>query len=194
MPSCSPSCCRSSRSSSRSAPAPRVLAGEEEAGRLELLFAYPLRRRDGVLAKGATVAVEVALFAVAVAAAMLLLDPVFDLGLSASRVAGAAVSLARARAAPRLARACRRRLHPEQGARDRSAGGSRGGGLPRRAGCTTSRAGSTRCATSRASGGSAARRCARASSVSGMLVVAVAAAAALAAAAYLIERRDLKTP
>ena len=31
-------------------------------------------------------------------------------------------------------------------------------------------------------------------SVSGMLVVAVAAAAALAAAAYLIERRDLKTP
>jgi len=71
----------------------RILAGEEEAGRLELLFAYPLRRRDGVLAKGATVAVEIALFVVAVAAAMLLFDPIFDLGLSASRVAGAAASL-----------------------------------------------------------------------------------------------------
>ena len=71
----------------------RLLAGEEEAGRLELLFAYPLRRRDGVLAKGATVAVELALFSAAVAAAMLLFDPVFDLGLSVSRVAGAAASL-----------------------------------------------------------------------------------------------------
>ena len=71
----------------------RVLAGEEEAGRLELLFSYPLRRRDGVLAKGATIAVELALFAAAVTAALLLLDPVFDLDLSVARVAGAAVSV-----------------------------------------------------------------------------------------------------
>ena len=71
----------------------RLLAGEEEAGRLELLFAYPIRRRDGVLAKGATVAVELAVFSAAVAAAMLLFDPIFDLGLSVSRVVGAAASL-----------------------------------------------------------------------------------------------------
>ena len=108
----------------------RLLAGEEEAGRLELLFAYPLRRRDGVLAKGATVAVELALFSAAVAAAMLLFDPIFDLGLSVSRVAGAAASLGVLGAPLRLARACRRRLHPEQGSRNRRSGRARGGWVP----------------------------------------------------------------
>ncbi len=41
----------------------RTLAGEEEAGRLELPFAYPVRRRDGVVAKGLAVGLEVAIFA-----------------------------------------------------------------------------------------------------------------------------------
>ena len=71
----------------------RVLAGEEEAGRLELLFAYPLRRRDGVLAKGATVGVEVALFVVAVAARDVALRPGLRPRTFRSRVAGAAASL-----------------------------------------------------------------------------------------------------
>jgi beta-exotoxin I transport system permease protein len=36
----------------------RTFAGEEEAGRLELVISYPLRRRDAVLAKGAALAAE----------------------------------------------------------------------------------------------------------------------------------------
>ena len=39
----------------------RAFAGEEDAGRLELLLSYPLRRRDAVVAKGVAVAVEVVL-------------------------------------------------------------------------------------------------------------------------------------
>jgi beta-exotoxin I transport system permease protein len=72
----------------------RTLAGEEESGRLELLFAYPPRRRSGVLAKGAAVGAEVVLFAAAVFAALSVLDPIFGLGLSASRLAGAMVGIA----------------------------------------------------------------------------------------------------
>jgi ABC-2 type transport system permease protein len=71
----------------------RTLAGEEESGRLELLIAYPLRRRNAVLAKGAGVGAEVVVFATALFAALMLLDPLFDLGLSTSRVAGAAVGI-----------------------------------------------------------------------------------------------------
>jgi len=40
--------------------AARTLAGEEDAGRLELVLAYPVRRRDAVLAKGAAVGLDVA--------------------------------------------------------------------------------------------------------------------------------------
>jgi ABC-2 type transport system permease protein len=71
----------------------RTLAGEEESGRLELLFAYPLRRRNGVLAKGAAVGVEVVLFAAAVFAALSLLDPIFGVGLSTTRLAAAMVGI-----------------------------------------------------------------------------------------------------
>jgi ABC-2 type transport system permease protein len=171
----------------------RVLAGEEEAGRLELLFAYPIRRRDGVLAKGATVAVEVALFATAVAAAMLLFDPLFDLGLSAGRVAGAAASVG-----------VLALLH--------------GWIALAVAGFTPSRALATAVPAALAAAGyliaalhdlagwldplrflSAFWWVGRAplregASPGGMLVVAAAAVAALGAAAYLIDRRDLKTP
>lgn len=61
--------------------AARALAGEEDAGRLELVLAYPVRRRDAVLAKGAAVAGEVACFCVAAFAALAVLDPVFGLDL-----------------------------------------------------------------------------------------------------------------
>ena len=171
----------------------RLLAGEEEAGRLELLFAYPLRRRDGVLAKGATVAVELALFSAAVAAAMLLFDPIFDLGLSVSRVAGAAASLgvlgllygwlalavAGFTPSKALATAVPAAL---------AAAGYLIAGLHDLAGWLDP----LRYVSAFWWVGRAPLR--EGVSVSGLLVVAAAAAGALVAAAYLIERRDLKTP
>jgi ABC-2 type transport system permease protein len=171
----------------------RVLAGEEEAGRLELLFAYPLRRRDGVLAKGATVAVELAVFALAVAVALLLCSLVFDLDLSAGRVAGAAASvgvlgllhgwIALAVGGFTPSRALATAVPAALAAAGYLIAGLQGladwlhplrflsafwwvGRAPLREGA----------------------------SAGGMLVVAAAAVAALGAAAYLIDRRDLKTP
>ena len=171
----------------------RVLAGEEEAGRLELLFAYPIRRRDGVLAKGATVGVEVALLAVTVAAAILLYDPIFDLDLSAGRVAGAAASvgvlgllhgwIALAVGGFTPSRALATAVPAALAAAGYLIAGLHGladwldplrfvsafwwvGRSPLREGA----------------------------SAGGMLVVAAAAVAALGAAAYLFDRRDLKTP
>ena len=44
----------------------RTLAGEEDAGRLELLLAYPLRRSRSVLVKGLAVAAEVGLVCAAI--------------------------------------------------------------------------------------------------------------------------------
>ena len=40
----------------------RAVRGEEDAGRLELVLAYPVRRRAAVLAKGVAVAAEVVAF------------------------------------------------------------------------------------------------------------------------------------
>ncbi len=71
----------------------RTLAAEEEAGRLELPFAYPVRRRDGVVAKGLAVGVEVAIFSAVVFLALALLDPVFGLDLPFSRLAAAVIGL-----------------------------------------------------------------------------------------------------
>ena len=71
----------------------RTLAAEEEAGRLELPFAYPVRRRDGVVAKGLAVGVEVAIFSAVVFLALALLDPVFGLDLPFGRLAAAVVGL-----------------------------------------------------------------------------------------------------
>jgi beta-exotoxin I transport system permease protein len=69
----------------------RAIAGEEEAGRLELVLAYPVRRRDAVLARGAAVAVEVGFLCAAEIAALAVLDPVVGLDLRAGRlVAGVA--------------------------------------------------------------------------------------------------------
>jgi beta-exotoxin I transport system permease protein len=72
----------------------RIFAGEEDAGRLELLLAYPLRRRNSVLAKGAAVAVEIVIACAAVGAALVVLDPLVGLELSLGRLAGAVAGLA----------------------------------------------------------------------------------------------------
>ena len=65
----------------------RTLAGEEDAGRLELILAYPLRRRSAVLAKGAAVGLELAVFCVAAFAALALASLVFGLDLPFGRLA-----------------------------------------------------------------------------------------------------------
>ena len=66
----------------------RTLAGEEDAGRLELVFAYPVSRRSAVAAKAASVAVETGVFCCAAYAGLALASPVFGLGLPLGRLAG----------------------------------------------------------------------------------------------------------
>lgn len=72
----------------------RAFAGEEDAGRLELILSYPVRRSRAVLAKAAAVAVEVIALCAVVLAALALLDPVFGLDLAAGKLASALVGLA----------------------------------------------------------------------------------------------------
>ena len=57
----------------------RTFAGEEDAGRLELVLAYPVRRRSSVLAKGAALALEVVLVAAASVLTILVFDPIVGL-------------------------------------------------------------------------------------------------------------------
>jgi ABC-2 type transport system permease protein len=71
----------------------RILAGEEDAGRLELVLAYPLRRRDAVLAKGAAVASEVLLVCAVAGLVLLAFDPLVGLELSLDRLLGAIAGL-----------------------------------------------------------------------------------------------------
>jgi ABC-2 type transport system permease protein len=71
----------------------RTFAGEEDAGRLELVLAYPVRRRNAVLAKGLAVAAEIAAVCLATGAALLVLDPILNLDLSTGRIAAAIASL-----------------------------------------------------------------------------------------------------
>jgi ABC-2 type transport system permease protein len=71
----------------------RTFAGEEDAGRLELVLAYPVRRRSAVLAKGLAMLAEVLLACVAATAAILVFDVVVGLDLSVGHVAGAFVWL-----------------------------------------------------------------------------------------------------
>lgn len=72
----------------------RTFAGEEDAGRLELVLSYPVRRRDAVLAKGAAVAAEIVLVCAAAGLAIALLDPLVGLDLSFGHLGGAVLSLA----------------------------------------------------------------------------------------------------
>jgi ABC-2 type transport system permease protein len=60
----------------------RAFAGEEDAGRLELLLSYPLRRRDAVLAKGAALAAEVVLVCFVGFCALAVWSVVFGMDLS----------------------------------------------------------------------------------------------------------------
>jgi ABC-2 type transport system permease protein len=72
----------------------RTFAGEEDAGRLELVLSYPVTRRSAVLAKGLAMLVEVVVACVAAIAAILVFDAVVGLDLSLGHVAGAFVWLA----------------------------------------------------------------------------------------------------
>src|SRR5262245_44194989 len=72
----------------------RTFAGEEDAGRLELVLAYPIRRRSTVLAKGVAVGAEVVAVCACSGIAIGVLDPIFDLGLSVRHIAGAVLGLA----------------------------------------------------------------------------------------------------
>jgi beta-exotoxin I transport system permease protein len=66
-----------------------TFAGEEDAGRLELVLAYPITRRSAVLAKGLAVLAEVLVVCAAAIAAILLFDAVVGLDLALAHVAGA---------------------------------------------------------------------------------------------------------
>jgi ABC-2 type transport system permease protein len=72
----------------------RIFAGEEDAGRLELLLAYPIRRSRSVLAKAAAVAAEVAAVCLATALGIAIAQPAFDLGLSFGNVVEAVCGVA----------------------------------------------------------------------------------------------------
>jgi ABC-2 type transport system permease protein len=72
----------------------RTFAGEEDAGRLDLVLSYPVRRREAVLAKGLAVGCEVLLVSVAAGLGLLLFDPVVGLDLSTRNIAAAMSSLA----------------------------------------------------------------------------------------------------
>ena len=72
----------------------RAFAGEEDAGRLELVLSYPVRRRDAVLAKGAAVAAEVVVACTVAGLTIAALDPVFGLELSKPNLATACLSIA----------------------------------------------------------------------------------------------------
>ena len=64
----------------------RTFAGEEDAGRLELVLSYPVRRRRAVLAKGGAVAVEVMLVAAIAILTIVVFDPLVGLDIAASNL------------------------------------------------------------------------------------------------------------
>ena len=72
----------------------RIFAGEEDAGRLELVLAYPVRRRAAVLAKGVAVAAEVIALCACTGIAIGVLNPIVNLKLSTAHVAEAVAGLA----------------------------------------------------------------------------------------------------
>ncbi|HEX7256040.1 MAG TPA: ABC transporter permease subunit [Gaiellaceae bacterium] len=72
----------------------RTLAGEEDAGRLELLLAYPVRRRSAVPAKGIAVGLEIAIVSAVAFLALAAFDPLVGLDLDGGRLAGAMLGVA----------------------------------------------------------------------------------------------------
>jgi len=67
----------------------RTFAGEEEAGRLELVLSYPLRRRDAVIEKGIALCGEVLVVCVVGFLTLLVLNQAVSLDLETGKVAGA---------------------------------------------------------------------------------------------------------
>jgi beta-exotoxin I transport system permease protein len=74
--------------------AARTFAGEEDAGRLELVLSYPVRRRSAVLAKGIALAGEIVLACAAATFTILVFDRLVGLDISLAHLASAACSLA----------------------------------------------------------------------------------------------------
>lgn len=72
----------------------RTFAGEEDAGRLEILLSYPIRRRDAVLAKAGAIAAEVLVACAVAGLTIAALDPIFGLNLSKPNLATACASIA----------------------------------------------------------------------------------------------------
>jgi ABC-2 type transport system permease protein len=72
----------------------RTLAGEEDAGRLELLLAYPVDRGRAVLVKAVAVAVEVALLCVVILVVLAVFDPLFGLDVASGKLTAAVGGLA----------------------------------------------------------------------------------------------------
>jgi ABC-2 type transport system permease protein len=72
----------------------RTLAGEEDAGRLELVLAYPVRRGSAVLAKAVALAVEVLVVCASATVAILVFDQLLGLEISHAHLASAFLSLA----------------------------------------------------------------------------------------------------
>ena len=72
----------------------RTLAGEEDAGRLELVASYPVSRHAAVLAKGVAVGGEVVAVSACSGLAIGVLDPIFDLQLSVGNLAQSVAGLA----------------------------------------------------------------------------------------------------
>lgn len=72
----------------------RTFAGEEETGRLELVLAYPLRRRSAVLAKAAALAAEVGVVCAVGFVALAALDGIIGLGLDLGHLAEALLGIA----------------------------------------------------------------------------------------------------
>lgn len=71
----------------------RTFAGEEDAGRLELVLSYPVRRANAVLAKGAAVALEIAAMCAVAGFTIALFDPLVGLDLSMPHLAEAMASV-----------------------------------------------------------------------------------------------------
>ena len=68
----------------------RTFAGEEDAGRLELVLAYPVRRSSAVVAKAAAVAAEIVVACIAAGIALFALDPLVGLDLRFRKAPGCA--------------------------------------------------------------------------------------------------------
>jgi ABC-2 type transport system permease protein len=70
-----------------------TFAGEEDAGRLELVLAAPVRRSAAVVAKGVAVAAEIAVVCITAGVALAVLDPIFGLDLDILHLVGGVVQI-----------------------------------------------------------------------------------------------------